>query len=49
MVELYVTLQEEWGVPLDDSAATAELTVDEVAESVAGLLAANGTPGDAAR
>ncbi|AGK77285.1 acyl carrier protein [Streptomyces microflavus] len=48
VVELYVTLQEEWGVPLDDSAATAELTVDEVARSVAGLLAANGTPGDAA-
>ncbi|MFE3475809.1 MULTISPECIES: phosphopantetheine-binding protein [unclassified Streptomyces] len=38
VVELYVTLQEEWGVPLDDSEATAELTVDEVARSVTALL-----------
>ncbi|WP_030746883.1 acyl carrier protein [Streptomyces griseus] len=39
VVELYVTLQEEWRVPLDDSAASAELTVGEVAGSVAALLA----------
>lgn len=38
VVELYVTLQEEWRIPLDDSTATAELTVDEVARSVAALL-----------
>ncbi|MFE2294807.1 acyl carrier protein [Streptomyces sp. NPDC059452] len=47
VVELYVTLQEEWEVPLDDSEATAELTVAEVARSVAALLApekAGGTP-----
>ncbi|ARF72646.1 acyl carrier protein [Kitasatospora albolonga] len=47
VVELYVTLQEEWEIPLDDSAATAELTVAEVARSVAALLApgkAGGTP-----
>jgi acyl carrier protein len=38
VVELYVTLQEEWQVPLDDSTATADLTVDEVARAVAELL-----------
>ncbi|MYT35566.1 acyl carrier protein [Streptomyces sp. SID8356] len=38
VVELYVTLQEEWGVPLDDSEASADLTVDEVARSVTALL-----------
>ncbi|MEU2758779.1 phosphopantetheine-binding protein [Streptomyces sp. NPDC007027] len=55
VVELYVTLQEEWDVPLGDSEASAELTVDEVARSVTALLdsataastttsTANGTP-----
>ncbi|MFE9768035.1 acyl carrier protein [Streptomyces sp. NPDC005808] len=38
VVELFVTLQEEWKVPLDDSAATVDLTVGEVARSVAALL-----------
>ncbi|MEU7500532.1 acyl carrier protein [Streptomyces griseofuscus] len=38
VVELYVTLQEEWGVALDDSAASAELTVAEVAHSVSEQL-----------
>ncbi|KPI29308.1 acyl carrier protein familyprotein [Actinobacteria bacterium OK074] len=38
VVELYVTLQEELAVPLDDSAATGELTVGQVARSVAELL-----------
>ncbi|WP_155057498.1 acyl carrier protein [Streptomyces blattellae] len=38
VVELFVTLQEEWKIPLDDSTATAGLTVGEVARSVAGLL-----------
>ncbi|MBT2377339.1 acyl carrier protein [Streptomyces sp. CB00316] len=45
VVELHVTLQEEWGVPLDDSAATGELTVEEVARSVAALLEAEGADG----
>ncbi|PCG86532.1 acyl carrier protein [Streptomyces sp. WZ.A104] len=45
VVELYVTLQEEWGVPLDDSEAAAELTVDEVARSVAELLDADRASG----
>lgn len=39
VVELYVTLQEEWKVPLDDSTASAELTVADVAQSVTTLLA----------
>ncbi|MDC0770683.1 acyl carrier protein [Streptomyces sp. HD] len=39
VVELYVTLQEEWRVPLDDSAASADLTLTEVARAVAALLA----------
>ncbi|MFI1733013.1 acyl carrier protein [Streptomyces acidicola] len=38
VVELYVTLQEEWGIPLDDSAASAELSVAEVARSVSDCL-----------
>ncbi|MEU5219636.1 phosphopantetheine-binding protein [Streptomyces sp. NPDC020807] len=38
VVELYVTLQEEWDIALDDSTASADLTVDEVAGSVASLL-----------
>ncbi|MEV0486623.1 phosphopantetheine-binding protein [Streptomyces sp. NPDC050508] len=37
VVELYVTLQEEWQIPLDDSAA-ADLTVADVARSVSALL-----------
>jgi acyl carrier protein len=43
VVELFVTLQEEWQIPLDDSDATADLTVDEVARSVTELLG-EGTP-----
>lgn len=38
VVELYVTLQEEWGIPLDDSAAVADRTVADVARSVTSLL-----------
>ncbi|GHE05661.1 acyl carrier protein [Streptomyces alanosinicus] len=38
VVELYVTLQEEWQVPLDDSEASAGLTVTDVARSVTALL-----------
>lgn len=43
VVELYVTLQEEYRIPLDDSAATADLTVAEVTRSVTELLD-NATP-----
>jgi acyl carrier protein len=38
VVELYLTLQEHWNIALDDSGATAELTVDELARTVDGLL-----------
>ncbi len=38
VVELYVTLQEEWRIPLDDSTADADLTVADVARSVSALL-----------
>ncbi|NEB00378.1 acyl carrier protein [Streptomyces sp. SID13726] len=38
VVELYVTLQEEWRVPLDDSAASADVTVTDVARAVTALL-----------
>ncbi|MFJ8387758.1 acyl carrier protein [Streptomyces sp. NPDC094438] len=37
-VELYVTLQDHWGVPLDDSEATPDRTVEEVAHTVTTLL-----------
>lgn len=42
VVELYVTLQEEWQVPLDDSAASAGLTVTDVARAVTALLDTTG-------
>ncbi|MGX9889368.1 acyl carrier protein [Streptomyces sp. NPDC002276] len=38
VVELYVTLQEEWQVPLDDSTASGDLTVADVTRAVAELL-----------
>ena len=38
VVELYVTLQEQWHIPLDDSAASGELTVADVAREVTALL-----------
>lgn len=38
IVELYVTLQEQWQIPLDDSAASGELTVADVARTVTSLL-----------
>ncbi|PWI12610.1 acyl carrier protein [Streptomyces sp. Act143] len=38
VVELYVTLQEQWQIPLDDSAASGELTVADVARAVTALL-----------
>lgn len=38
VVELYVTLQEHWHIPLDDSEATDDRTVEEVARAVTVLL-----------
>ncbi|GAA3876413.1 phosphopantetheine-binding protein [Streptomyces lacrimifluminis] len=38
VVELYVTLQEEWQIPLDDSTASGDLTVADVTRAVAELL-----------
>ena len=38
VVELYLTLQEHWAVPLDDTGATAALTVEQVARAVTDLL-----------
>ncbi|MEC4020684.1 acyl carrier protein [Streptomyces sp. H27-D2] len=38
VVELFVTLQEHWDIPLDDSDADATLTVDEVASAVNDLI-----------
>jgi acyl carrier protein len=48
VVELYVTLQEHWEIPLDDSAATADLTVDDVARAVTDLLGAQAPGGGTA-
>ncbi|MBB1243674.1 acyl carrier protein [Streptomyces durbertensis] len=49
VVELLVTLQEELGVPLDDSEASGETTVGEVSRAVVRLLGADedrdGSPG----
>ncbi|MEE6264362.1 acyl carrier protein [Streptomyces diastatochromogenes] len=42
VVELYVTLQEHWGVPLDEDGATAELTLEQVAQAVSAQLAVEG-------
>ncbi|WP_055523243.1 acyl carrier protein [Streptomyces graminilatus] len=38
VVELYVTLAEEWQVPLDDSTASGDLTLADVTSAVAELL-----------
>lgn len=38
VIELFVTLQEHWNIPLDDSDADGRLTVDEVAHAVNDLL-----------
>lgn|GEM_PF-903837 len=48
VVELYVTLQEQWQIPLDDSTASGELTVADVARTVTTLLdAGEPAPGQA--
>jgi acyl carrier protein len=45
VVELFVTLQDQWGVPLDDNDAHAHMTVRELAESIdAQLATAGATP-----
>jgi acyl carrier protein len=38
VVELYLTLQEHWHIPLEDDTATNKLTVDDVARAVADQL-----------
>ncbi|MER7758686.1 acyl carrier protein [Streptomyces sp. NPDC097619] len=38
IIELYVTLQDHWAVPLDDSAAGPEITVGELGSTLTGLL-----------
>ncbi|MFG2136443.1 acyl carrier protein [Streptomyces sp. NPDC048650] len=43
VVELYVTLQEYWQVPLEEDESAAELTLRQIARSVAAQL-----PGDRA-
>lgn len=43
VVELYLTLQEHWSIPLDENEATAELTVDAIAQHITGLLRATAT------
>ncbi|MFI6051339.1 acyl carrier protein [Streptomyces violascens] len=37
-VELYVTLQEHWNVPLDDNEATPDRTVGEISRTITALL-----------
>ncbi|MFB7634803.1 acyl carrier protein [Streptomyces sp. NPDC056149] len=43
VVELIVTLQEHWGIPLDEDGATAELTLEQLTQAVATQLPADGT------
>ncbi|GGU33211.1 hypothetical protein GCM10010289_63070 [Streptomyces violascens] len=43
-VELYVTLQEHWGVPLDDNDATPDRTVEEITRTVTALLSGQNQP-----
>lgn len=47
-VELYVTLQEQWQVPLDDSEANTGLTVQQVRETVRRLRADSASEGGTA-
>ncbi|MET9479736.1 acyl carrier protein [Streptomyces sp. NPDC006638] len=48
VVELLVTVQERWGVELDDADADAELSIDHLARLVADQLPKDGSPVDAA-
>ncbi|MFJ5231271.1 acyl carrier protein [Kitasatospora sp. NPDC088391] len=45
-VELYVTLQEEWGLPLDAEAATPDTTVGQLADRCRELLDGDGRRSD---
>ncbi|WP_438489739.1 acyl carrier protein [Streptomyces sp. S186] len=45
VVELYVTLQEHWGVPLEEDEAAAELTLEQVARAVTTQLSGAGRGG----
>ncbi|ARF53902.1 acyl carrier protein [Streptomyces gilvosporeus] len=49
VVELYVTLQDHWGVPLEEDEAAAEMALHKLAQTVAAQLSAAGAttdPGD---
>ncbi|MFE1322577.1 acyl carrier protein [Kitasatospora phosalacinea] len=46
IVELYVTLQEEWGVPLDAETADADTTVGELVDEVRKLTDGRRPGGD---
>ncbi|MFI5617670.1 acyl carrier protein [Streptomyces sp. NPDC051567] len=49
VVELYVTLQDHWNIPLDDGQASSEVTVDELVHTVVTLLVPQpGEPGPGA-
>ncbi|BFV60455.1 hypothetical protein KCMC57_up55590 [Kitasatospora sp. CMC57] len=43
VVELHLTLQEHWNVPLDENEADADQTVDGIARRITELLAAAAT------
>nr|WP_237419548.1 phosphopantetheine-binding protein [Kitasatospora sp. SID7827] len=47
VVELYVTLQEEWGVPLDAEAPGAETTVGELVDELRQALDGRASSGAA--
>ncbi|WP_446041608.1 acyl carrier protein [Streptomyces sp. SID1121] len=48
VVELLVTVQERWGVELDDADAGDDLSIDQLARLVADQLPQGGGPVDAA-
>ncbi|MCB5908836.1 acyl carrier protein [Streptomyces pinistramenti] len=48
IVELYVTLQEHWGVPLAEDDSAADLTVEQVAQAVTAQLPAGDADRDGA-
>ncbi|QIQ03387.1 acyl carrier protein [Streptomyces liangshanensis] len=47
VVELFVTVREQWGVELDDSDSAADLTVEDVARLVADQLPDDSGPVEA--
>ncbi|KIZ16188.1 acyl carrier protein [Streptomyces natalensis] len=46
VVELYVTLQEHWGVALEEDDAAAEMALHKLAQTVAAQLSAAGAATD---